>query len=340
MASGKTKSGVARQVLATLGLFAAGFFAANYLKTPRRHVSSFIDKTLRRLIFQLKRESAATRERSAISIIREVAVSFSTRFMNHNIISVAAGAAFFLVLAVFPGLAALVSLYGLIGNPADIQSFLDQLPNVIPDTIIQLFRDFLNQLMLRPETNLSAFILGLLIAFWSASSGMKALIEALNVVYNRSETRSLVHFNILALVMTLAFMIFMVAAINIMILPVSDWVRDTLGDAILNLRWLVLLFAMLMLISAIYYFAPAGRQTHWYLLTAGATSAAFMWIFISMLFSYYLTNFANYSVTYGSLGAAAIFMTWLWLTVTALLAGAELDAAIENLGHDQALAEG
>jgi membrane protein len=82
----------------------------------------------------------------------------------------------------------------------------------------------------------------------------------------------------------------------------------------------------------LYYFAPCGRQRRWQLLTAGATLTSLLWVGMSMLFSGYLTTFANYSVTYGSLGAAAIFMTWIWLTVVTLLAGAEVDAAVEHLG--------
>lgn len=324
-------------MLATLGLFAAGFLAANVLKKPRVHVRNFFDRILRRLVFQAKTESLRTQSRTALSLIHELSISLYRRIIfQHNITSVAASAAFFVVLALFPGLAALVSLYGFLGDPADIRTFISTMPHIVPQDVVQLVQEFLSQLISRPGKNLGTFVLSFSIALWSANSGMKALIEALNVVYERKEHRSFLRLNALSGVMTLAFIGFMIIAVNIMILPIADWLRTTFGDAIVGMRWVVALLGVQIMISALFYFAPYGRQKKWQVLTAGATLAAVMWIVLSMGFSYYLRSFANYSVTYGSLGAAAIFMTWLWLTVTTLLIGAEVDAAIENLGRGSA----
>jgi membrane protein len=341
-ASGDTgaKRGTIARLLAPLGLFAAGYLAGRYALKPARYAGSLLDRTLRRLVFQSIPETPATQERSAASLIAELSHKLYLRLITHNLPSVAAAAAFFVVLAIFPGLAALVSLYGLIGDPTSIGAFIDSLAEVVPADVIRLIHDHFTQLMTRPTTNLSTFILSLLIALWSANSGMKAVIEALNVVYDRLEERSIIKINILAAWMTLGFLAFMAIAANIMILPeLSPWLRGMLGDRLLVLRWLVLLLAMLVLISALYYIAPCGRQTRWHVLTAGATLAGCLWVALSMLFSLYLRNFANYSVTYGSLGAAAIFMTWLWLTITTLLVGAEVDATVESLGEGPRLSE-
>jgi membrane protein len=330
----RTSRGITTRVLTTLGLFAAGFLAANVLTKPRAKVRSFFDRILRRLVFQAKTESLRTQSRTALSLIQELSASLYRRIVfEHNISSVAAAAAFFVVLALFPGLAALVSLYGFLGDPADIRTFIATMPEIVPRDVVQLVQDFLSQLISAPGKNLGTFVVSLSIALWSANSGMKALIEALNVVYERKEHRSFFRLNALSAVMTFAFLIFMIVAVNIMILPIADWLRTPLGDRILSFRWIVVLLAVQILISALFYFAPYGRQRKWQVLTAGALLAAVMWVGLSMLFSYYLTSFANYSVTYGSLGAAAIFMTWLWLTVITLLIGAEVDAAIENLGR-------
>ena len=337
---GRTTRGIATRVLTTFGLFAAGFLAVNVLQKPRAQVRSFFDRILRRLVFQAKPEGLRTRSRTAISLIGELSSNLYLRIVyQHNISSVAAGAAFFVVLALFPGLAALVSLYGFLGDPADIRTFVGTMPDIIPRDIVQLVQDFLSQLISRPGKNLGTFIVSLSIALWSANSGMKALIEALNVVYERKEHRRFLELNALSAVMTFAFMVFMIVAINIMILPLADWLRPSFGHAIVSLRWLVALLAVQVMISALFYFAPYGRQRKWQVLTAGAGLAAVMWIGLSMLFSYYLISFANYSLTYGSLGAAAIFMTWLWLTVMTLLIGAEVDAAIENLGRGAEVSE-
>ena len=333
--SGKTstKRGTTARLLAPLGLFAAGYLAGRIWTRPRRYAGSFIDRTLRRLLFQGVPENEATQQRSAASLIRELSHKLYLRLLLHNLPSIAASAAFFVVLAIFPGLAALVSLYSLIGNPANIATFIDNLNQIVPNEVVQLIHNHVQQILSRPQTNLSTFLIGLVVALWSATSGMKALIEALNVVYDRVEQRSIVQVNLLAGVLTLGFMAFTAIAVNIMILPeLSTWLRSLMGERLLAYRWLVLLLSMLSLISALYYFAPYGRQKNWHVMTAGATLAACLWIALSLLFSLYLKNFANYSVTYGSLGAAAIFMTWLWLTITMLLVGAEVDATVESLG--------
>ena len=335
-----TKRGLTARVLAPLGLFAAGYLAGRIWTRPHRYAGSLIDRMLRRVLFQGVPENEATQERSAASLIGELSHKLYLRLLVHNLPSIAASAAFFVVLAIFPGLAALVSLYGLVGDPAHITTFVDSLNQIVPNEVVQLIHGHVQQLLSRPQTNLSTFLIGLVVALWSANSGMKALIEALNVVYDRVEERSFIRVNLLAGAMTLAFIAFMAIAVNIMILPeVSAWVREALGERVLAYRWLVLLIATLILISALYYIAPCGHQRSWHIMTAGATLAACLWIALSMLFSLYLTSFANYSVTYGSLGAAAIFMTWLWLTITTLLVGAEVDATVESLGQGLRLSE-
>jgi len=321
--------------LAVLGIFAVGLWAGDTVKRPRRGIGRVTDWILRGLLFQSRKESPTTEERSASSLLVDVTTTVYNRFMDHSIMSVAAASAFFIVLAIFPGLAGLVALYGLLGNPGDISTFIAAMPDIIPADIIKLLQSFVSQLISRTQTNLSTLMIAVFVALWSSNSAMKSLIESLDVVYERRETRSLLRINILATVMTLTFLGFMLVAVNIMILPVWNLLLQTVGGGLLRLRWVAMLFAVQVLISTLYYFAPCGRQKRWQLLTAGASMAAVSWVLMSMLFSVYLTNFANYSVTYGSLGAAAIFMTWLWLTVTILLTGAEIDAAITHLGGER-----
>lgn len=246
--------------------------------------------------------------------------------------SVAASSAFFILLAIFPALAGFVAFYGLLGDPADISTFIASIPEIIPPDIVKLLQNYLNQLTSRSYTNLGTLILAFGFSLWSANSAMKSLAESLNIVYERPETRSFLRLNILATVMTMTFVAFVIISVNVILLPVWDWLLGDVLGGLLKLRWVLLLFAVQVLISALYYFTPCGRQMHWHLLTAGAAIAALAWVIASMLFSFYLNNFANYSITYGSLGAVAIFMTWLWLTVMILLLGAEIDAAINDLG--------
>jgi membrane protein len=320
------------RLLAAAGLVALGYFMKRAVDMPRSGARRVADRILRAVLFQSKRESAQTASLPASSVIAEVSRRFYWRFINHSVMSVAAASAFYMVLAIFPGLAALVALYGFLGDPADIATFISSMPNFVPLDVIQLVQDFLRNLIARPQANLNAFIISFSIAMWSAMSATKSLIESLNVVYECRESRSFLWINVLAILMTLSLLAFMVIAINIMILPVWSILVQQFGDYILRLRWLVLLFGMQVLLSALYYFGPCGHKKHWRLLTAGASLAALAWVGMSMLFSYYLTNFANYSITYGSLGVAAVFMTWLWLTAMIVLAGAEFDASLGDLG--------
>lgn len=321
------------RALTPLALVAAGYLAGRYWRKPALYAGSLFDRTLRRLLFQSVPEPEATQERSAASLVVELSRKLYTRLVAHNLPTVAAGAAFFVVLAIFPGLAALVSLYGLVGDPTHIGQFIDGFGEIAPGEVVRLLHAHVDELLHRPATNLGAFLLSLVIALWSATSGAKAVIEALNVVYDRVETRSILRLNLLASLMTLALLGFLAMAVNIIILPeLSPWLRALMGEKLAMLRWLILLVAMLVVISTLYYVAPCGHQARWRVLTAGATLAGCLWMVLSMGFSFYIASFANYSVTYGSLGAAAIFMTWLWLTITTLLVGAEVDAAVESLG--------
>jgi len=328
----RKRRGLSRWLVAIAGIFAAGLLAGNRIQAANGRVDRWTDKLLRGLLFQSKTEGRETEKRSAASLLQQVVGRVYTRFMTHNIMSVAASSAFFILLAIFPGLAGLVALYGLLGDPADIATFVTSMPDVFPPDVVQLIQNFLNTLISRSYTNLTTFIIAFGIAMWSANSAMKSLVESLNIVYERPEKRSIVALNVLATLMTLSFLAFMIIAINVMILPIWDWLLELFDNELLRLRWLLLLFAVQMLISTLYYFAPSGRQKRWHLLTAGASFAALSWVIMSMLFSVYLNNFANYSLTYGSLGVVAVLMIWLWLTVTILLTGAEIDAAIVELG--------
>lgn len=322
------------RLLAAAGLVAMGFLLKRAVDTPRSGIRRLGDRILRAALFQSKRESPRTAEMPVGSVISEVGRIFYWRFINHSVMSVAASSAFYLVLAIFPGLAALVALYGILGDPVDIATFIGAMPHIVPQEIIQLIQGFLQNLISRPRTNLGAFAISFIIAMWSANSAMKSLIESLNIVYERKETRSILRINLIATLMTLSFLGFLIVAVNIMILPVWEMLVREFGEPILRLRWVGLLFGMQVMLALLYYFGPCCHQRHLRWLTAGATLASLAWVAMSFLFSIYLTNFANYSITYGSLGVVAIFMTWIWLTATIVLSGAEFDAALGDLGAE------
>jgi membrane protein len=174
----------------------------------------------------------------------------------------------------------------------------------------------------------------LLMAIWSANAGMKAIFDALNVVYEEKEKRGFIQLNLTSLAFTiaaLAAILFMIAAVIAVPLVLE---RLGLGDRaewiITVARWPVLLLLLLTALAVLYRFGPSRPEARWQWLSIGALAAAVLWLIGSSLLSWYLSDFANYTATYGSLGAAIGLMTWMWMSAIIVLCGAELNSEIER----------
>ena len=165
-------------------------------------------------------------------------------------------------------------------------------------------------------------------------SGIKAVIDALNVIYEQKEDRTFLKLNLVALVFTLAgFAAFLLAIAAIVVLPLilSPIGLGTLTEALTRIaRWPVLLVVLLSCLAVLYRYGPDRRAARWQWVTVGSVFAAVTWIVASFLFSWYLASFANYNATYGSLGAVVGLMIWLWISTILVLLGAELNAEIEH----------
>nr|WP_262273482.1 YihY/virulence factor BrkB family protein [Microvirga sp. HBU65207] len=179
-----------------------------------------------------------------------------------------------------------------------------------------------------------AFIVGLLVALWSANSGVAALFDALNVVYGEKEKRSLVRFYATTFLITLGMIGFIILAIGAVV--VAPVVLTFMGFAtaaerlLAILRWPVLLVVVGLWLAVIYRYGPSRRDPKWRWVTWGSAAAAVLWLAASMLFSWYVANFDSYNKTYGSLGAGVGFMVWIWLSVVIVLLGADLNAEMEH----------
>ncbi len=178
------------------------------------------------------------------------------------------------------------------------------------------------------------FVTGLCVALWSANAGMKAIIDALNVVYDENEKRGLVKLNLVSRLFTLvAIFSLMIALAAVVIAPIVFSVvglSSLFGLAIVILRWPLLLILAATALAAIYRYGPSRREARWQWLSVGSVAAALGWLISSVLFSWYISNFGAYNVTYGSLGAAVGMMMWMWISATVILLGAELNAEIEH----------
>ncbi|MBU2959057.1 YihY/virulence factor BrkB family protein [Paracoccus sp. 1_MG-2023] len=265
------------------------------------------------------------------SIIRATVASIG----EDRVSSVAGGVTFFGLLSLFPAITAFVSLYGLLSDPAGIEGQMDLLDDLLPASALEIIRGQVVAIASAPTSALSvAGLLALLIAFWSANGGMKALLSALNVAVMQGETRGFVRLNLVAMTFTLggllmiALMLVVIAVVPaaLQLLPVG-WGAETL---ITYSRWPIMFAVLIMGLAAIYRWGPAVPDSRWRWISPGAIMAAVGLVVISMLFSWYAANFANYNETYGSLGAVIALMIWLWLNATIVLVGAELNAEVER----------
>jgi membrane protein len=252
-----------------------------------------------------------------------------------RLLATAAGVVFFGLLAVFPAITALVSSYGLFADPATIGANLQTLALMLPEGSFQIVQDQIARVLAKGNTELGAtFLFGLGFAIWSANAGVKALIDALNVVYEVRETRSFLKLNLLSLAFTvggIAALLMMVAAVVAFPLMLDHLGLGPESKLIISLaRWPLLFVILLAALGVLYRFGPNRRPARWEWLSVGAVAAAVLWIGGSALFSWYLSNFGNYSATYGSLGAAIGLMMWMWMSAIIVLCGAELNSEIEH----------
>lgn len=254
---------------------------------------------------------------------------------NDRVTLIAAGVTFYLLLAIFPALAALVSLYGLVADPVTLSQHLRELAAVLPPGAFDLFSDQLAVLTSKPHAELgTTFFISLAIALWSTHSGTLALFDAMNVAYEEREKRSYIRLNLIALCFTLCAMIAAAAVIGLVaVLPVLlayVWLDHYQEELALIARWPALILLVVVAILAIYRFGPSREPARLRWMTWGAALTVVAWLAMSFAFSFYLGHFANYNATYGTLGALIGFLIWTWLSVTILIIGAELNAELEH----------
>jgi membrane protein len=252
-----------------------------------------------------------------------------------RLLATAAGVVFFGLLAVFPAITALVSSYGLFADASTIGANLQTMAMMLPQGSFQIVQDQIARVLAKGETALGAtFLFGLGLAIWSANAGVKAVIEALNVVYGEREKRGFFRLNLLSLAFTTGAIIALMLMVSAVVaLPLT---LDHLGLAqesktIVSLvRWPVMFAMLLAALAILYRFGPSRRAARWEWLSVGTLAAALLWVGGSSLLSWYLSNFGNYDATYGSLGAAIGLMMWMWMSAIIVLCGAELNSEIEH----------
>ncbi len=257
------------------------------------------------------------------------------RIDEDRLLATAGGVVFFGLLAIFPAVTAFVSFYGLFANPSTISANLHTLAMMLPEGTFQIIEDQIGRVVSKGNTALGAtFLFGLVLAIWSANAGVKSIIDALNVAYEEREKRSFIRLNLVSLAFTvggIAALLLMVGAVVAFPLALNHLGLAPESKLIIALaRWPLLFVILLMALAVLYRAAPSRDAPRWEWLSIGAVTTSVLWIAGSALLSWYLSEFANYNATYGSLGAAIGLMMWMWMSAIVIMFGAELNSEIER----------
>jgi membrane protein len=254
---------------------------------------------------------------------------------EHRILSLAAGVTYYSILAIFPALAALVAIYGLLSDPAGITKHLDELSSVVPTGAIDVAREQLTRLSAKSYQTLGfTFVIALSVSLWSANAAMKSMFDTLNIIYGEREKRDLIKLNAISLTFTIAAIAFFLAALGgVIVIPIILnylWLSNAADFLVRTAIWPAMFLGLALALACIYRFGPSRQTPRWRWISWGSVAATLAWLAASALFSWYAANFGKFNETYGSLGAAIGFMTWLWISAIVILLGAELDAEMEH----------
>lgn len=265
---------------------------------------------------------------------KDIAYRLFIGFTENRVLLTAAGVAYFLLFALVPSLSLFVSLYGLLNDPVGVVDQLSLLDGLVPSSGLDIIREQLVRLTSQDSGELGlALVISLVAALWGASAGIKALFDAMNVVYGEQEKRNIFHIHLLALafifgglvmlVLMLAVMIGVPALLQVLALGGYEWLVRAGA-------YVLMLVSLLVALSSIYRWGPSRAVAKWRWVTPGSLFATVGIMLMSAGYSWYAANFARFSATYGSLGAVIGFLTWIWLSVTIVILGGSLNSESEH----------
>ncbi len=282
---------------------------------------------------------------------RDIVLRIWNRIFEHNVFIVSAGVAFYGLLSLFPAIATLVSVYGLLFDATDVRDQLEALAKLFPGQAWHVIQDQLTRVVQNPSTALSvSAIVGFLFTLWSSRAGVGALMVAMNIVYEEPEKRSLVGWYALSLLLTVGAIVFCVVALATIVgLPVvfrAIGLEASVTVWMSYLRWPILALVTVAGLAIIYRYGPSRRLARWRWISGGAVAATVLWLLGSVAFSAYVSVAGNFNRTYGSLGAVVLLMLWFYVGAFVILLGAELDAETEHqvrldstVGHPRPMGE-
>lgn len=254
---------------------------------------------------------------------------------DDRLLAIAAGVVFYSLLALFPAITAGVSVYALFADTATIAGHIADLSYLLPTGAIDIVSEQVHRIVQHGAEQLTlGFVVGLGIAIWSANAGMKAIFDALNVIYDEDEHRGFIKLNLISLLFTVCAIALVAAMVmSVVVVPLAlahVGLQSSAGAIAAYGRWPAMFVVVILGLSVLYRFGPSRQFAQWRWLSVGSMFAAATWMVTSLAFSWYVANFGNYNATYGSLGAAIGMMMWMWLSIIVVLVGAELNSEIEH----------
>lgn len=261
-------------------------------------------------------------------------------FNEHHMTNVAAALAYYAFLAIPAALLVAVGLFGLLAGPHAVSTLVGKLNGVMPAQATSLIKGSLTNMTQHRGTGLTVLVVGLVLALWTLTGAMQALMWALNVAYGRDESRGFVRRRVTALAMLIFALLGFALAFGVLVLGphLSTWIGDSLGvRSVVKPVWYVaewplLVGGLLITFAGLMYLGPDVEHRSWRFMTFGAVLAIVIWLVASGAFAFYAAHFGSYNKSWGSLAAVVITLTWFWLSNCALLLGAELNAAAERHG--------
>jgi membrane protein len=266
---------------------------------------------------------------------KDITLRTRRQIASDNIGIVAAGVAYYAFLAIFPALAALISIYGLVVDARIVESQLARASGYLPDQARQLIGAQLARIAGQSSGALSwGLALSILLGLWSANKGMKALFQGVNIAYNQHSGRGLIKDNALTLLFTFGGIVVAIASMALVVafpvalgrLGLPSPIRTVLSLS----RWLALALVIVFSLAVIYHVAPYRASPRWRWVSWGSILATTLWLIGSWAFSVYVANFSSYNQTYGSVAAVVILMLWFYLSSYAILLGAEINSEMER----------
>lgn len=257
--------------------------------------------------------------------------------LQDELLGRAAQLAYYALLALFPALIVLTALMGLLSVERFMPELMSYLRDVLPADALLMVERFLTQVAEGSGANLLS--LGALGALWASSSGVTAIMDALNVVFGvKEDRRPFWRVRLIAILLTIGLAGFVILSLGLVLYgsTIGTWVAELMGFGVAFtwmwnvLQWPIVIGLMLIVVTAIYHICPDRRVRRWRWLTPGSVFAVGMWLIVSLGFKAYVDNFGNYNKVYGSIAGVIVLMLWLYWSGMVLLFGGEINAEIEK----------